>query len=121
MVGNYAGYVNADTRFPHWHNFGYFVGVQLPVLVAAICFALLCLRVIGRMPRAIQNGPPQTQSLPLAPFLFLFLFWFLGMFGYLAHVWLIMGYVWLPIIGAAGALAGLRWIVRFAALCACFP
>ena len=116
MLGNYAGYVTSDIRFLRWQNLGYFLGAQLPVLVAATSFLLLLWRLIGGMPRAFQDRVTGPNERVLGAFIFLFLFWFIGLSGYLAHVWLIMGYVWLPTIGAAYALYGLRPTLRLIAL-----
>ena len=120
MLENYAGYVTSDIRFVQWQNAGYFIGAQLPVLAAVLAFFVLIWPAMATTSierNASSNRAPET----FGAFIFLFLFWFIGLAGYLAHVWLIMGYAWLSMVGAGYALTFLGPRLRLAALCLWLP
>jgi hypothetical protein len=121
MIENYAGYVTSDIRFIRWQDPGYFVGAQLPLLAAVSAIVFLLCRTVARRRTISEKEPPDRPRDTLGAFLFLFLFWFIGLGGYLAHVWLIMGYGWLPIASAGYALTFLRPRLRLAALCLWLP
>lgn len=108
MLGNYSGYVTSDIRFLHWQNRGYFLGAQLPI-VAAISVACFLVRrlLAGARPTAHDDSSSARQR-SAGGFLFLLFFWLIGLAGYLAHVWLIMGYAWLLMPAAGYALGWFR-------------
>ena len=121
ILDAYAGYVTSDLRFPQWHNAGYFISAQLPVLAAVVAFVALIWPAMARTSRTERNDSYGRGGEASGGFIFLFLFWFIGLAGYLAHVWLIMGYAWLPMVGAGYALTFLGPRVRLAALCLWLP
>lgn len=97
MIQSYQSYVGAD-RFPHWINLRYFVGTQLPPLTGLVLVLATAMIVLGRKR---WDGLSEEGA---GPFLFLGVFFGLGVFVYFKHVWLIMDYVWLLILASA-------WIV----------
>ncbi|HJT80149.1 MAG TPA: hypothetical protein VJ719_03040 [Chthoniobacterales bacterium] len=115
MLESYAGYVGSD-RFLQWHNLGYFVGAELPLIAGTIAVLVGIFRLI-RTTKATDNLTIKT----FPPFVFLFLFWCLGLTGYFAHVWLILSYAWLLMVASAGALALLQPRWRLIALCGWLP
>ena len=121
MLGNYSGYVTSDIRFLHWQNRGYFLGAQLPIVAAIGLVLFLIWRLVPRNGAPAHDDSAPSRADAAGGFLFLFFFWFVGLAGYLAHVWLIMGYAWLLMPGAGYAIAQLRPRMRLAALCFWLP
>jgi hypothetical protein len=121
MVSNYAGYVTWNTRFIDWENLGYFIGAQLPLVAAIVSFAFLLGRLLGRRATARRETRDAENFASSGPFVFLILFWVLGLSGYLAHVWLAMGYAWLLMVGAAAGIARFRPVTGLIVLAAWAP
>lgn len=116
MLRNYSGYVTSNIRFLHWQDRGYFLGAQVPIVAAILSVLGLTWRLSTRKVAPAGDDSRPVHANVAGGFLFLFWFWYIGLTGYLAHVWLIMGYAWMLMPGAGYAICCLRRPMRLAAL-----
>jgi len=111
MTANYTIY-HADTgiRWPHWLGLKEFFALQMGPLLALALVVTMIIEVV-RQPRE-----PKADKRPADPgaFLFLGLFFVLGLFMYFRNVWLVYENCWIAILASAWAWNRLPRLPRLA-------
>lgn len=120
MVQNYEAYRYKTVSLVHWFNVNYFLGVQLPLVAAALAGMIFGGRLLFRW-RVVTTEEQSAVIRSAGPPLFFFLFFFVALLIYLPHMWVAMTYVWIILLPAGFFLHKTpRWCLGVF-LVLCFP
>jgi len=111
MTANYAIYnVDSGLRWPQWLGLKNFLALQMgPLFALALILAMIVRVVRPQKPTRTRNEMDHPGA-----FLFLGLFFVLGLFMYFRNVWLVYENCWIAVLASAWAWNRLPGFPRFA-------